>query len=90
MAFKLSREEVACQGMNMLSKASPSRFGRARGVSGVRLTLTHLPTKVTVTGDVPNGHYARKQLARLRDELYEQLLLELEKKVAKVLRAPGQ
>jgi hypothetical protein len=90
MPFKLNREDVAGQTMNMVSKGPGSRFGRARGLSGVHITLVHLPTKVTVTGEIPLGHFARKQLSGLRDELYEWLILDLEKKVAKVLRVPGR
>jgi hypothetical protein len=93
MAFKLNRAEVARQTMTRrtsLKEVSGPASGRARGLSSVRLTLVHMPTKVTVIGDVPVGHYTKKQLAGLRDELYERLIIDLEKKVAQVLRVPGQ
>ena len=59
-------------------------------MSGLRLTLVHVPSKARVTGEVPNGNYSRKQLIALKDALYQQLFIELEKQVAKVQRIPGQ
>jgi hypothetical protein len=49
-----------------------------------------MPTEAEVTGEVPEGHYSRKQLLALQDALYERLFLELEAKVARGLRVPGQ
>jgi len=41
-------------------------------------------------GAVPDGHYARREMTRLKAELRAALFRELESKVARVLRIPGQ
>ncbi len=53
-------------------------------------TLKHIPTGVLVSAKVPPGNYSRKEMRRLREQLYQQLFVELEAKVAKHLRIPGR
>lgn len=50
----------------------------------------HVPTGVEVRGQVPQGHYSKKEMRQLRQELYQKLFVELERKVAKHLRVPGR
>ena len=67
-----------------LSKNSRSKDERSR-----ELTLTHLPTRVSVSGAIPAGNYSKKEMKNLTDTLQVQLLDELERKVAKKLRISG-
>jgi hypothetical protein len=53
------------------------------------LTLTHLPTGITVAGSIPVGHYSKKEMRQKVDDLTAKLFSELEIKVAKHLRIPG-
>ena len=52
--------------------------------------MTHIPTGIEVTGEIPTGNYTKKQMRQLRQELEQKLFLELEAKVAKHLRIPGR
>jgi hypothetical protein len=72
------------------SGRSQRRESRALDVRSVKLTLKHRPTGVVVVGAVPDGHYARKEMTRLKAELRAGLFRELESKVARVLRIPGR
>ncbi len=63
---------------------------RALGESGSRLTLTHKSTGIEVTGEVPTGHYSRREMQSEVRKLEEGLFAELESQVAKALRIPGR
>jgi hypothetical protein len=54
------------------------------------ITLTHTPTAIAVTGQIPRGNYDMREMKRLTDELKERLFVELEATVAKRLRIPGR
>lgn len=58
-----------------------SRTSRAADVSGKRLTVTHVPTGLSVHGSVPDDHYSKAELRVATDELRARLLSELAIKV---------
>lgn len=55
-----------------------------------RVILTHCPTGVEVSGDIPRALRGSKEMRRLQNSLIEQLLPQLRKEVAKYLRLPGR
>lgn len=63
---------------------------RALDVSGCEIRLAHRPTGIEVAGEVPQGHYSRAEMTRLREELRARLFAELEQRVAGHLRTPGR
>ncbi|HEU4558064.1 MAG TPA: hypothetical protein VFS20_09450 [Longimicrobium sp.] len=65
-------------------------LSRALDVSGCEIRLAHRPTGIEVTGEVPEGHYSRAELTRLRADLRARLFAELEQRVARHLRIPGR
>lgn len=70
--------------------SSGGTFERKTKVTSRSLKLYHVPTKVYVEGEIPAGHYSKKEMKKLVDKLKEQLYKELEQKVAKHLRIPGR
>ncbi len=71
--------------------SSRGRHGRMQRVSACcRLELIHMPTGITVTGEVPRGHHSKKELWKLSEALRERLFANLEAMVAKHLRIPGR
>lgn len=69
------------------SSGRPGELARKPKVTGSRLTLTHMPTGITVDGEVPEGHYAKNEMRREREALKQALLVELARRVAKHLRS---
>lgn len=63
---------------------------RALDVSGCQIRLTHRPTGIEVAGEVPEGHYARAEMTRRKEDLRARLFAELEQRVARHLRIPGR
>jgi hypothetical protein len=63
-----------------------ARTSRKVAVSGGSLTLRHLPTGITVQGEIPEGHYSRREFAAEQERLRTTLWKELEDRVA---RDPG-
>ena len=50
------------------------------------LEVAHLPTDVRVLGQIAQGTYSRTQIIRLRQQLYQLLVKELERKVRSLRR----
>lgn len=69
---------------------SVARTGRSTGIQSAHMTLRHRPTGIQVEGSIDPGHYSRKQMAQMRDELRATLWSDLEGKVARHLRIPGR
>ena len=67
-----------------------SRRSRANDLRDLTYRLEHRPTGVSVEGSIPTGHYARKEMIRLREKLRAELWTELESQVARALRLPGR
>ena len=77
--------------------SSAARFGRrsvhdsrAAAPSRLHLELTHLPSEVSVAGEVPLGRYSREEMKKKKEELRIRLWLALDLAVARKLRLPGQ
>lgn len=60
-----------------------ARTSRKVAVSGGSITLRHMPTGITVQGEIPEGHYSRREFAAERERLRTTLWKELEDKVAR-------
>jgi hypothetical protein len=54
------------------------------------ITVRHRPTGVALQGIIPEGHYAKDEMRKLKEAAIEELMRELEKAVARHLRAPGR
>ena len=77
----------------MSSRAGGRRraaLSRALDTSGHQIRLTHRPTGVEVSGQIPQGNYSRTEMTRLRQELLASLFAQLEQRVAHHLRIPGR
>jgi hypothetical protein len=67
-----------------------ARTSRAEGTQEGRMRLTHVPTKLSVDGIVPEGVFSRKEMSAAMDALHIELLAKLEILVAKHLRLSGR
>ena len=80
--------------VDLISFASASggrrklRQSRALDVRSLTVRLTHRPTGLTIEGEIPDGHYSRGEMRRLRVELEAKLLKTLQNRVAAHLRVP--
>jgi hypothetical protein len=66
------------------------RQSRALDTRSLRLKLTHMPSGIMVKGEIPDGHYAKKEMNRLKEELRRVLFQKLESKVAREMRIAGR
>lgn len=69
------------------------KLGRASAAvdtSSWRLILTHTPTGVEISGEIPMGHYSNKQMQAKKQQLWNTLHEELKQQVAKHLKLPGR
>ena len=69
-------------------RAMASRSSWANSVARSRVTLTHTPTGVVVTGEVRRGAHSRTVMQRHLAELRAKLFVELNSAVARRLRLP--
>ena len=83
--WSLNPKEVA-SGWVGFSSGKSGQFSRRLKITSCTVTLTHGPTGLQVQGEVPPGHYSKKEMQRLRDEQYVKLFLLLEATVRKHLR----
>lgn len=88
--FQLDPKDVLCSEGSGKSGRRKARLPRSASSSDGYLELTHAPTGISVTGDIPRGHYTRKQMRAIRRDVYERLLAALTDTVAKELRVPGR
>ena len=90
-ASKLDPTDIALgwTGSNSGLRRKATRSGRATTLTSRTLTLTHTPTGVTVSGEIPVGHYSRSDLKRVAEKLEGALIAELSTAVARKLRVPG-
>lgn len=72
------------------SSGKSGQFSRVLKTTSGTLSLTHTPTGITVTGEIPAGHYSKKTMQEKRKALKTALLAKLEDKVAKHLRISGR
>lgn len=85
--WKLDPNEV---GWGWEGSSGGGTFERKTKITSCRITAQHLPTKVQVKGEIKAGHYSKKEMKKLREDLRVRLFNELEQKVAKHLRIPGR
>ena len=89
--WRLDPREVSWKAMSTASSGRTKvRLSRSLDLRSAQLTCEHVPTGLSVTGTVPEGHYSRDQMRKLQDELRARLLSELESKVARRLRVAGR
>jgi hypothetical protein len=91
MAWKMNSKDVSYSPtMAGSSTATKKRnFERKLKLSQRIMQITHLPTGVSISEEIPKGHYSKKEMRKAEDVLYQKLYPLLEKKVAKHLRLPG-
>jgi hypothetical protein len=87
MKWKLDPNEVS---WSWSGSSGGGTFERKTKITSCRVVVWHIPTKVSVEGEVKAGHYSKKEMKKLRADLYQKLFIELENKVAKHLRIPGR
>jgi hypothetical protein len=58
-----------------------TKTSRADGVQTGTLQLIHRPTKIAVTGTVPEGHYTRKHTTAAMNALQAELMSDLARRV---------
>jgi len=71
-------------------KPRSARDSRKLDKRAITVRLEHVPTGIFVEAAIPEGHYSRAELRKLKDQLSAQLFGELESKVARHLRVPGR
>ena len=67
-----------------------ARSSRSLASTGRSVTFRHVPTGIELTGQIPLGSYAKKEMQRLTQDLRVQLWKELEDLVAARLRIRGR
>jgi len=87
MKWELNPNDV---NWSMGGSSSGGTFERKTKITSRQLKLYHVPTKVYVEGEIEPGHYSKKEMKKLTEELRQRLYKELEQKVAKHLRIPGR
>jgi hypothetical protein len=70
-------------------KRKKRRQSRALDARSKQIILTHIPTGLSVIGDIPPGNYTRKKERELTEEMWKILWPKLELKVARHLHIPG-
>lgn len=86
--WRLNPREIS-SGWSGSSSGTSGIFDRKLKITGRRLRLRYEPTGVAVEGEIPDGHYSRKEMQQKTEQLMKVLFLELESKVAKKLRIRG-
>jgi hypothetical protein len=66
------------------------RLSRALDLRAMTITVRHRPTGIVLRGDIPEGHYSKNEMRKLREALVERLMRELGLVVARQLRASGR
>ena len=90
--WNLNPDEVAISSGTVRKghRGKLSKSGRKVESRELELTLTHQPTGIKVSGAIQSGNYSRKELSKLKQELEARLFSDLEKKIAKFYKIPGQ
>mgnify|MGYP007080183204 CR=1 FL=1 len=93
-SWKIDLKDVSIGGGGfMRSGRQTSRWTKQPSIMDEKsknIELIHKPTQITVNGEVPLGHYSKKEMQHSTEALKTKLFLELETKVAKYLRIPGR
>lgn len=86
--FSLDPNDIGYLKMSPRARGKPG--SPITDVRATNLTLTHRPTGLQVTGEVPAGHYTNAQMNAQQDLLHRKLMAELTALVAKKQRLPGR
>jgi hypothetical protein len=86
--FSLDPDDVGYLKMSPRSRGKPG--APITDARSTVLTLTHRPTGLRVTGEVPEGRYTNAQMNARQAALHQALMTELTALVAKKLRLPGR
>jgi len=54
------------------------------------VTVRHRPTGVAIQGFIPEGHYSKDEMRKLKEALIAELMRELGQAVARHLRLAGR
>jgi len=84
--FSLDPDDVGYLKMSPRSRGKPG--APITDTRSTVLTLTHRPTGLQVTGEVPEGRYTNAQMNVRQDALHQTLMAELTALVAQRLRLP--
>jgi len=90
--FKLDPTEVSVLFRNGISEGRSGQLtkqSRAQGRTSCTVELTHKPTGVKVSEEIPRGYYSRQEMIKRRKLIRDKLFVELEKRVPVFLRMPG-
>lgn len=60
-----------------------ARYSRRDSITSKKITATHRPTGLAVSGEIEPGHYSRKEMQALTAKLEAALLEKLERLVRK-------
>ncbi len=88
--WKLPPSEVNESWLGSSSGRPLARSSRALASTGRSVTFRHVPTGLEVTGQIPTGNYAKKEMQCLTQDLRIRLWKELEDLVAARLRIRGR
>ena len=83
------KEVYSYGGSSSISGRKNVKQSRKMDLRSAEINLVHEPTKIEVHGNIPHGHYTKKEMTLLNDSLYNKLFSELEIKVAKHLKISG-
>lgn len=78
-----SEVEWGSTGRSSGRRKRATRSSRAASITGATVTLWHLPTGLSVEGQIPEGHYTRTEMQRLKTGLYNELFPKLEELVSR-------
>ncbi len=77
-------------GITGYSRGKSGQFERKLKTTSCSIFLAHLPTGITVEGEIPDGNYSKKEMQQKREDLKHSLFQELERQVAKKLHIKGR
>jgi len=66
------------------------RLSRALDLRAMAVTVRHRPTGVAIQGFIPEGHYSKDEMRKLKEALIAELMRELGQAVARHLRLAGR
>lgn len=89
-ASTLKDTELSWSQRSLASGRNGTRNARSAGTTSRQVTLTHLPTGLAVTGEIPPGQRTRGQMQAETTALERALRDRLQRAVAKHLRLPGR
>jgi len=84
--FRMNPRDISYAWGGSASAKHRKKRNRKCDLRSSRITLVHRPTGVEVSGEVPEGHYSKKEMQEKCDDMYHILLPTLEAKVRKYIK----